>query len=137
MTIYNPGKFKKIYEDGDFGAELWKFLNEDKQKIRLETATMMGRPALEGVVQLLESKFKKQLTTTSPKMSRKEVTRRHRRRQMCGHMIKAVMAGPGMEREYDMDTIERGVRVRVGTIFKTAARYYEVGQSKEKKKNEQ
>ena len=57
MTTYEPGVFSKLYES-PIGIDLWAFLNETENVTRMETATALVRPAVEGIEEPLLEKIR-------------------------------------------------------------------------------
>lgn len=103
MLIFDAGSFSDISET-EMGKSLWEFLNNEDIFIRLETASYLKRPALEGVqLQLLE-RFG-------------DPIRADRWKQMIGRMTRQIMEHRG----YSLD--RAGVRVIVNDLFTSAARY--------------
>ena len=103
MENFDAGTFLDMAET-ETGKALWIFLNDRDMFIRLETATFLGRPALEGVQPQLIAIFG-------------DGIRGDRWKQMMGRMVRQVMERHG----YSLD--QTGVRIRVGDLFTTAARY--------------
>ncbi len=99
---YDPWKFIKLAES-NLGKQLWNFLNEHDNLIRMETATDLKKPAVRALTNQLLSRFGEQV---------KEM----RVKQMIGHMVKHIMK----EREYEVD--QRDVLVNDG-LFNKASRY--------------
>ncbi len=104
---YKPANFLDVYgkKGSTFGRRLWKFLCKPDNIIRLETASELGRPAVEGLVPLLEEKFKKQMQND-------------RVRQMTGHMIRQIM-----EQGCGFILTHQNNKVRTGTLFSRASKY--------------
>ena len=48
MFAYNPEKFASLYET-ELGQRIWAFLTEAENVARLETASQLGKPAVEGI----------------------------------------------------------------------------------------
>lgn len=101
---FDAGSFSEIAET-ETGRALWAFLNEREVLIRLETTTFLGRPALEGVQPQLIARFDT------------DIIKRDRWKQMMGRMTRQIMEEHG----YLFD--QSGVRIRVGNLFTSAARY--------------
>ena len=57
MLEYKPDKFAMYFNSNKIWQELWGFLNQKESIIRMETASDLNRPALEGVLELLEDRF--------------------------------------------------------------------------------
>ena len=103
MIEFDAGTFAAI-ADTPTGKSLWAFLNERESWIRLETATYLGRPALEGMQPQLIEHFGDEI-------------RGDRWKQLIGRMTRQVMESHGCPLD------QTGVRIRVGNLFTTAARY--------------
>ena len=104
MLKYEPSRFVSTYEKEN-GRELWKFLNEPENVIRMETATYLSRPAVEPLSPFLLSGFGDRI-------------REDRMKQMTGHMVRQVLESRG----YRVD--RNNVRItRNGNIFTSATRY--------------
>ena len=48
MTAFDSGSFSDI-ANTPMGKQLWELLNTEDSRIRMETATYLGKPALEGL----------------------------------------------------------------------------------------
>ncbi|MDE2914921.1 MAG: hypothetical protein OXL68_18615 [Paracoccaceae bacterium] len=81
MLVYNPGRFASFYATA-LGKRLWIFLVQPKVVTRLETATELGKPAVEGIEEQLLEEF------------REDVLAR-RVKQMIGHMVRQIMEQRG------------------------------------------
>jgi len=105
MTMFNfdAGSFSDLAET-TMGRNLWQFLNTDEAFVRLDTTTFLQRPALEGLQPQLLEKFGKEIKPD-------------RWKQMAGRMVRQIMEYHG----YILD--QTGVRIRVGKLFTSAARY--------------
>lgn len=103
MQKFNPGSFSDVAST-ELGEALWKFLNSKESLACLETTTFLHRPALEGIQPQLNTYFGKDALTD-------------RFKQMIGRMVKQIMESRGYQLE------KANVRIRVGDIFSTAARY--------------
>lgn len=103
MFDFDAGNFLDIADTPE-GRAVWQFLNEKDSLIRLETATYLGRPALEGIQEQLLGQFGDDI-------------RADRWKQMMGRMTRQIMEHHG----YGLD--QTGVRIRVGNLFTSAARY--------------
>lgn len=53
MLAYNPEKFASLYA-AEIGQQLWGFLSLPENIARLETASELGKTAVEGIEELLE-----------------------------------------------------------------------------------
>lgn len=103
MFEFDAGSFSDI-ATSTTGAALWKFLNEGPTLIRLETATYLKRPALEGLQPQLLENFGDEI-------------RGDRWKQLIGRMTRQVMEHHG----YSLD--QSGARIRIKELFTSAARY--------------
>jgi uncharacterized membrane protein YheB (UPF0754 family) len=99
---YDPKIFIKLAKS-DLGKQLWDFLNEHDNKIRMETATELKKPAVRALTNHLLKRFGEQV---------KEM----RVKQMIGHMVKQIMDAKGFEVD------QRDVLVNDG-LFNKASRY--------------
>jgi hypothetical protein len=109
---YDAWKFEKLAET-DFGKQLWDFLNRYDSFIRMETASLMNRPAVEGIVKPLKERFQSELTNY-------DASQLMRIRQMIGHMTKQIMA----KHEYEVKM--RNVKVLTGNFFNKGTRYQKI-----------
>lgn len=101
---YNPGKFVKLANEQS-GKELWFFLTKEENVIRMETATELGKPAVEALAGRLVEKFGKEVMEDRVK-------------QMIGHMARQIMEARG----YEIDSPNVKV-VQDKRLFKKASRY--------------
>lgn len=99
---YDPWKFEKLAKS-NLGKQLWEFLNEHDNIIRMETATELKKPAVKALTIHLLSRFDEQV-------------REMRVKQMIGHMVKQIMEIKGFEVD------QRDVLVNDG-LFHKASRY--------------
>jgi len=106
---YDAWKFVQLAES-DFGKKLWKFLNERETFIRMETATRLKRPAVEGIAEELLIKFNKEIKN----LNNSDYLRI---KQMIGHMVKQVMAS------HDYLVFMKNVRVISSKLFSKGTRY--------------
>ncbi len=101
---YRTDKFEALYHNRN-GQQLWDFLHEHDSLLRMESATYLGRPAVEAL---------------SPSLMRRfggEVTQK-RIKQMIGHMVRQIMESRGFQLE------RSNVRIRRhGNIFFCGSRY--------------
>lgn len=81
MFAYNPEKFASLYAT-PVGQRLWAFLTQDATVARLETASELGRPAVEGVEEQLLGEFREEALVD-------------RNKQMIGHMVRQIMEQRG------------------------------------------
>lgn len=104
MTTYNPLRFASTYEN-EGGCEIWEFLTNRDNIIRMETACYLSRPAAEPLSPYLIERFGNRIAED-------------RIKQMTGHMIRQILEGRGYQ-------VDRGnVRIsRDGNIFTSATRY--------------
>jgi hypothetical protein len=105
MAEYAPKSFKALYEE-PMGQDLWKLLTDRETIIRMETATYLGKPAVEPLGTILWEEFGDEV-------------RKDRTKQMIGHMARQIMEGQG----YNVD--RSGVRIAgyQNNIFSSATRY--------------
>ncbi len=104
MIPYQPGRFSGTYATAN-GAEIWRFLNQVDNVIRMETATYLSRPAAEALSPHLLQQFG-------------SAVKEDRIKQMTGHMIRQILESRG----YRM--ARSNVRItREGNIFTSATRY--------------
>lgn len=78
---YQAGSFSDVYNT-ELGKDVWDYLNDDRIKSKMQLATDLGFPAVEGVGNDLFYKFP-------------SVYRNDRYKQMIGHMIKQIMESLG------------------------------------------
>ncbi len=100
---YNADKFSDLAQL-TLGKELWKFLNEKENIIRMELATEFGKTAAEAVSKPLVDKFGNDVRVSRVK-------------QMIGHMIRQVMEARG----YEMNS--QNVKVHIKRLFSKASKY--------------
>lgn len=103
MKMFDAGSFADL-ADTEMGLAIWEFLNADEIFIRMETATYLRRPALEGLQPQLLAQFGDKI-------------KNDRCKQMMGRMTRQIMEGHG----YSLDM--PGVRITGGELFSSAARY--------------
>lgn len=103
MQTFDAGLFADLAET-EMGSVVWEFLNSHEIFIRMETATYLQRPALEGVQPQLLAKFGAQI-------------KNDRWKQMMGRMTRQIMEGHG----YSLDQAE--VRITGGDLFTRASLY--------------
>jgi hypothetical protein len=114
MMKFDPGSFSDI-STSPFAEKLWVFLNSEKSLACLETTTFLQRPALEGLQPLIRREF-----DNTPELAQ------DRYKQLMGRMVRQIMENRG----YGLD--RAGVRIRVGDIFASAARYKLLNQNHSK-----
>lgn len=104
MNVYEPSRFASTYETQN-GIEIWSFLNQPENIVRMETATYLARPAAEALSPQLVERFGESIAED-------------RIKQMTGHMIRQILESRG----YRVD--RSNVRInRDGNIFSSATRY--------------
>lgn len=103
MLTFDPASFSDL-SNTPKGRDLWEYLNSSEAIGVLETSTYLHRPALEGLQDKLTARFGDEI-------------RSDRWKQMIGRMTRQVMEA----RDYQLD--QTGVRIRVGDLFTSAARY--------------
>lgn len=104
MTTYDPGRFSSTFA-AQSGDALWAFLCQPENILRMETATYLGRPAIEPLSPFLLEAFGDHVRTD-------------RIKQMLGHMVRQIMELRG----YRLD--QGNVKItRSGNIFTVASRY--------------
>jgi hypothetical protein len=102
MIAYNPDKFASLYET-ELGQRIWAFLTEDENVARLETASQLGKPAVEGIEEHLLAEFREEVLADRVK-------------QMVGHMVRQILE----QRDWVLDQAD----VKVQSVpFTKAARY--------------
>jgi hypothetical protein len=102
MWSYNPEKFASLYKS-DIGQRTWLFLVRPETIARLETASELGKPAVEGIEEQLLQEFSEEVLADRVK-------------QMIGHMVRQIME----QRGWLLDQSD----VKVQSIpFMKAARY--------------
>ncbi|MCF7859943.1 MAG: hypothetical protein K9N07_11595 [Candidatus Cloacimonetes bacterium] len=106
---YDAWKFVQLAES-EFGKKLWEFLNERETFIRMETATRLKRPAVEGIAEELKIKFKEEIDSL-------DSSDYLRVKQMIGHMVKQVMA------THNYHVFMKNVRVISTDFFSKGTRY--------------
>jgi hypothetical protein len=106
---YDAWKFVKL-ADSEFGKKLWQFLNEYETFIRMETATRLKRPAVEGIAEELLIKFNEEIKS----LNNSDYLRV---KQMIGHMVKQVMA------THNYHVFMKNVRVISTNLFSKGTRY--------------
>lgn len=111
---YRPDKFSDI-GDSAFAVGLWQFLTSPDILLRMDTATYLRRPACEAIQDELIDKFKEFRARKDNNTPRNAKLIRYK--QMCGHMVRQIME----QRGYVLDS--QRIPLRVGTLFRTAARY--------------
>jgi hypothetical protein len=105
---YKPGRFSDV-AGSSLGREIWVLLNEHDNLVRMDTASELGRPAVEPLATRLVERFG-------------DSVRERRVKQMIGHMARQIMEARGF------NLSAQGVKVRTGDLFSTASRYRKVGE---------
>lgn len=100
---YASGVFRTLAASS-LGQRLWSFLHEQETRVRLRTASDLGRPALEAVEEPLLERFGAEVLDDRVK-------------QMIGHMTRQVMEQDG----YVVDA--QNVKITGGAPFSRATRY--------------
>ena len=106
MFRYNPEKFASLYKS-DVGQRIWSFLARPDVIARLETASELGKPAVEGIEEQLLEAFRQEALADRVK-------------QMVGHMVRQILE----QRDWVLDQTD----VKVQSVpFSKAARYRRSG----------
>lgn len=101
---YDPQHFSDTFNT-ELGRAIWDFLNEPDNLIRMETATYLGRPAVEPLSPGLDDRF------GAPAFE-------DRVKQTTGHMVRQIMERQGFR--FDRN----GVRITTaGNRFTSGSRY--------------
>ena len=103
MEPFDAGVFARTYTT-ETGQRIWAFLNESDTILRMETATALGRPAVEGMEEPLLAEFGKEVLED-------------RTKQMIGRMVRQIMERIG----YVID--QQNVKITSGAPFSRATRY--------------
>lgn len=102
MFAYNPDKFASLYQT-ELGQRIWSFLTQPENVVRLETASQLGKPAVEGIEEPLLEEFREDALAD-------------RIKQMVGHMVRQILE----QRDWVLDQTD----VKVQSVpFSKAARY--------------
>lgn len=102
MLTYRPEKFASLY-DSELGQRIWNFLTRDDNVARLETASQLSKPAVEGIEEQLLAEFREEVLADRVK-------------QMVGHMVRQILE----QRDWVLDQTD----VKVQSVpFSKAARY--------------
>lgn len=102
MFAYNPEKFGSLYAS-TLGQRLWAFLTRPENVARLETASELSKPAVEGIEEQLLAEFREEVLADRVK-------------QMVGHMVRQILEQQG----WVLDQAD----VKVQSVpFSKAARY--------------
>lgn len=81
MFTYIPEKFASLFAT-PLGQRLWTFLTRPDNVARLETASELSKPAVEGIAEQLLAEFREDVLT-------------HRVKQMAGHMVRQILEQRG------------------------------------------
>jgi hypothetical protein len=103
MNAYEPGVFAGD-AGTDLGKRLWTFVNNPENIVRMNTATALERPAVEGIEEELLHDFA-------------DAVLDDRTKQMIGHMVRQVM-----ERNGYVIAVQN-VKMTSGAPFSRATRY--------------
>ena len=102
MFTYSPEKFASLYAS-ELGQRIWAFLTRPENVARLETASELGKPAVEGIEEQLLAEFREEVLADRVK-------------QMVGHMVRQILE----QRDWVLDQTD----VKVQSVpFSKAARY--------------
>ena len=77
MLTYNPEKFASLYAS-NLGQRIWAFLIQPESVARLETASELSKPAVEGIEEQLLEAFREDVLADRVK-------------QMVGHMVRQIL----------------------------------------------
>ena len=105
---YIPEQFASLAHS-NLGKRLWAFLLEPQTIVRLETATALERPAVEGIEEQILQRFDADVMEDRVK-------------QMIGHMTRQIMESHGYV------VAQGGVRMTNGAPFSRATRYVRRGE---------
>lgn len=100
---YDAQGFGRIF-NLELGQDLWAYLTSSETRVRMQTATALGRPAVEGIEEPLLARFGAMIADD-------------RTKQMIGHMVRQIMERDG----YVVDA--QNVKVTNGAPFVRATRY--------------
>ena len=103
---YNSQQFSDLFNKKQ-GQDIWKCLNEHDNVIRMETASLLRRPAVEPLSEILVDKFGDSI-------------REDRTKQMIGHMVRQIMEN----KKFMLDA--QNIVIRFGDLFSRASRYKRV-----------
>jgi hypothetical protein len=104
---YDARGFERIFNT-ELGQDLWSYLTSSETRLRMQTATALGRPAVEGIEEPLLDRFGAAIEDD-------------RTKQMIGHMVRQIMERDG----YVIDV--QNVKVTNGAPFVRATRYRQRG----------
>ncbi len=104
MINYNAGRYSTTFAN-EGGKEIWEFLVNPENLIRMETATYLSRPAIEPLSPFLLERFG-------------DLAKQDRMKQMMGHMVRQIMESRGY-------VLQQGnVKISsANSIFSRASRY--------------
>ena len=106
---YEPDRYRTTFES-NHGDELFAFMTEPENLIRMETATYLSRPAIEPLSPFLVQRFGAKIAVD-------------RMKQMMGHMVRQIMEQRGYRLE------QGNVKITSpGNIFSRASRYSALGE---------
>lgn len=100
---YDPKNFADL-ANTPMGKDIWGVLTEHDNIIRLETATDLRCPAVEGVARELVRRFG-------------DDVRQRRVKQMIGHMTRQILEARGFRLDAQL------VKVKTSDLFSTGSRY--------------
>ncbi|MER8917713.1 hypothetical protein NKI32_28350 [Mesorhizobium sp. M0761] len=101
---YQPQNFRDL-ADTELGKEIWAYLKEYDNQIRMETATLLERAAVEPLAAGLIAEFGEDISDDRVK-------------QMIGHMVRQVMFALGFEPERSALRITRPSLFTSGTTYR-------------------
>jgi hypothetical protein len=102
--VYDAGRFSDV-ANTPLGRRLWSFLQQPENVLRLEVASELRHPAVEGIAERLVEEFG-------------EEVRPDRVKQVVGHMVRQVLESRG----FTLDA--QGLRTRFGGgLFTRGSRY--------------
>jgi hypothetical protein len=102
MFTYSPEKFASLYTS-ELGQRIWAFVTRPEIVARLETASELGKPAVEGIEEQLLAEFREEILADRVK-------------QMVGHMVRQILE----QRDWVLDQTD----VKLQSVpFSKAARY--------------
>jgi hypothetical protein len=105
--------------DTNLGRKILAFMNEEKSIVMLETATYLGRPAIEALVPSLESRFGDEFKVIEDNSNNPENINFDHLKRAMGHMVKVIMEEHG----YMIDQKDVKSPATRSTLFSTAVRY--------------
>ncbi|MBZ9795595.1 hypothetical protein [Mesorhizobium sp. ES1-4] len=104
---YRPQNFRDLAET-DLGRAIWSYLKEHDNQIRMETATLLERAAVEPLAAGLVAEFGEDISDD-------------RTKQMIGHMVRQVMEALGYE------IARTALRITRPSLFTSGTTYRPVG----------